>query len=241
MKPYVLGPPLYSLAPGPLAPSNVIGAEVGAMAFRLSAKRVFATWSQVGNYTLEQWSSELEKQDYGCPFKYVVGRERHQDGGVHFHAILEFEKKRNFRSANCLDLFGIHGKYESVRDIQSCYRYCTKDGQTVTNDQAWANSHSSGTKRRLGELTTVTSAEEALEIFRTQAPRDYFLYYDKIKHNCEQIFKKQKQDYTSTFTLQDFPNAHDDILHWYANEVMGPHPKVRFAPLCVLRTREGSR
>lgn len=196
------------------------------MTFRLSAKRVFATWSQVGNYTLEQWSSELEKQDYGCPFKYVLGRERHQDGGIHFHAILEFEKKRNFRNHNCLDLFGIHGKYEPVRDIQSCYRYCTKDGETVTNDEAWANSHSSGTKRRLGELTTVTSAEEALEIFRTQAPRDYFLYYDRIKANCDQIFKKPKPKTAPLFDLTDFPNADPGILEWYASNLVGPFPLV---------------
>lgn len=198
------------------------------MPFRLSAKKVFATWAQVGEYSLQDWKAELvaKLDQHGCPYKFVLGAERHQDGGRHFHAVVEYDSKRNFRSANFLDLFDKHGKYEPARNLQDCVKYCIKDGEICTNDEIWLESVKNGKKRRLGELVQATSTEQVLETFRQDAPRDYFLYYDKIKSNCDQIFKKQKTEPEPLFTLADFPNAHQDILDWAANELMGPHPKV---------------
>lgn len=198
------------------------------MPFRLSAKRVFATWSQVGDISLQDWASELEKvlDKHGCPYKYVVGLERHQDGGTHFHAVVEYTSKRNFRCPNFLDVYNKHGKYEPVRNLQDCIKYCTKDGQTITNDEAWLAATTSNKRPRLGKLVEASSVDEVLETFKTESPRDYFLYYDRIKSNAEQIFKQPKPNTAPLFNLTDFPNADPGILEWYAHNLVGPFPLV---------------
>lgn len=206
------------------------------MGYRLSAKRVFATWPQAGDYSLDQWVSEVKTlaSKYGNSYKYIVCRERHQDGNYHFHAVVEFARKINERSPNFFDVFGVHGKYEPVRDLQGSLKYCLKDGEVSTNEETWSNPDSCRKRPRLGELSTATSTDEVLNTFRTQAPRDYFLYFDKIKSNCEQIFKDECSHEKPLFDLNQFPNADPDILHWYAHEVMGPQPLVSLASSACL-------
>jgi hypothetical protein len=104
--------------------------------FRLSAKRLFLTYSQVPveatkQELLQQLQSKITFADY------VIGRELHQDGGAHFHAVLVADKKFDIRNANMLDVEfenkKFHGNYAATRHVNASIEYACKDGDYVTS------------------------------------------------------------------------------------------------------------
>lgn len=217
-------------------------------AFIFSAKWGFFTWSQLNQVSLEQFHTAFTEvfNKHGCPYKYVLGRERHQDGNVHIHALVEYDIKRKLRG---LDKFTVLTRSPNSRPVTSAQygaNYCSKDGEIVTNDEAWFESCKSNThgprirKRKFNDIIQeATSKQDVLNTFKTHCPRDYYLYYDKLNSNLDSIFKPPETQYVPTFELSEFSNPHPDIVNWYADNVIGPHPKVSCAYLhCVRRLRE---
>lgn len=241
------------MSPSPQVLRRILEDLCGGMSgdnFVFSAKWGFFTWSQLGETTLDEFNTAFKQtfDQHGSTFEYVLGRERHEDGNVHFHALVEYTVKRKIRGLHRFRVLGRTPNCRPVTSAENAVNYCTKDGEIVASSQDWLASCQCGThgprvrKRKFNELIQdAKSKQDVLSTFKTYAPRDYYLHYDKLDSNLDKIFKPPETEYVSQFSLNDFPNANEDILHWYAHEVMGPHPKVRFAPLCVLRTREGSR
>lgn len=61
---------------------------------------------------------------------YVIGREAAppQDGTPHIHAYLALAKKVNITNARRLDIKGLHGRYEGVRNPSKAIEYAAKGG-----------------------------------------------------------------------------------------------------------------
>jgi len=106
--------------------------------FRISAKRLFITYSQISKETgftknnlLEQLHLKLGR------FSYIISQEAHSDGGMHFHVLLIHRKKFNIRSHSLLDLEidgrVAHGNYKPVNNIEGTVHYVCKDKQYITN------------------------------------------------------------------------------------------------------------
>ncbi len=107
-------------------------------AFRISAKKLYLTYSQVNQkMTSEYVISQLKANESLPRFDYLVSRELHQDGGVHFHALITSDTKFNIRSANILDLKfedeNFHGNYQPVRNLEKVVEYICKEGDYVTS------------------------------------------------------------------------------------------------------------
>lgn len=92
--------------------------------FRLYSKTFFLTYSQC----------ELDKTQLadllgtkGKIIKMAIGRETHEDGNHHLHAIVQYEKKVNVRDERFFDLEGHHPSIESPRNIQASINYCCKE------------------------------------------------------------------------------------------------------------------
>lgn len=94
--------------------------------FRLYSKTFFLTYSQC----------ELSKEELhellatkGKIVKMAIGRETHEDGNHHLHAIVKYEKKINVRNERFFDLNNHHPSIESPRNIQASINYCCKEDQ----------------------------------------------------------------------------------------------------------------
>lgn len=94
--------------------------------FRLYSKTFFLTYSQC----------ELDKTllsdllaTKGKIIKMAIGRETHEDGNHHLHALVQYEKKVNVRDERFFDLEGHHPSIESPRNIQASINYCCKEDQ----------------------------------------------------------------------------------------------------------------
>lgn len=62
----------------------------------------------------------------------VIGRETHQDGSFHLHALLRLHRRHRITDQSFFDLNGdggsYHGHIQAVRSRTAVFRYCTKGG-----------------------------------------------------------------------------------------------------------------
>lgn len=111
--------------------------------FRLRGKKFFLTYSQLNILELSTAKDQiLEKLEQKIPEKiieYVICRENHQDGGIHYHVYLEFNRRVELFGPNCLDLdfngINYHGSYETVRLKRNSLEYITKKGDFIAKPE----------------------------------------------------------------------------------------------------------
>ena len=106
--------------------------------FRIYAKKIFLTYSQVHpqlthQHLLEQLKNKLNQTN----LNYVIGKEIHQDGGIHYHAILTVSEKYQIRNPKQLDVQyeqqTFHRTYTPVKQLREAVTYVCKDKQYITN------------------------------------------------------------------------------------------------------------
>lgn len=100
--------------------------------FRVHAKRFYLTYSQVPE-SLSKEMAAFQLKDKLKVERYVLGEERHADGGKHFHAVFLSEKKMDIRYASKFDIEyegqAYKGKYEKVVNLKELVKYiCKKRG-----------------------------------------------------------------------------------------------------------------
>lgn len=106
--------------------------------FRIYAKKLFLTYSQVNpKITAEHVLEQLKEKLHLHEVNYVIGKESHQDGGVHYHAILAHFEKFHIRKSDQLDIEYenqvFHGNYSAVRSLRQAVSYICKDKNYITN------------------------------------------------------------------------------------------------------------
>lgn len=95
--------------------------------FRFQGKTAFLTYAQAERIEGKQTLFEF-LQGCGQPTKIIVAQELHQDGGVHYHAVLYWPTKRDIRDVRYFDFMGHHPNLAIVQDRKAVLRYVTKDG-----------------------------------------------------------------------------------------------------------------
>ena len=107
--------------------------------FRLRGKKLFLTYPQLNSSiefikeeALEQLKSKIKHIEY-----YLVGEEKHEDGGVHIHCFFELRTSFDTSNVNYLDLnfesVEYHGNYQVGKRKNSLIEYIIKDGNYITN------------------------------------------------------------------------------------------------------------
>lgn len=106
--------------------------------FRISAKRLFLTYSQVNpeitaEYILEYFKNKTNYYD----FDYVIGKEFHKNGGTHFHVVLIRNTKFEIKTVDALDIQyqeqNYHGNYTPVKHLREVVAYACKHNHYITN------------------------------------------------------------------------------------------------------------
>ena len=128
------------------------------------------------------------------PTKYLIGRERHDDGGYHLHAYLHFGRRRRFVGADAFDVEGYHPNVQKPRSAGNVIAYCCKedteplanfDYQLGEQDESWTS-----ILERTGNET------EFLQAVRSRFPRDYVLRLRELLYFCEWRFGRAETEYT---------------------------------------------
>lgn len=106
--------------------------------FRISSKRLFLTYSRVNSKISAQKLLELlQEKPQLRGTHYVIAKEEHRRGGLHYHAIITTDKKFEIRNARVLDVkYGrqtFHGNYQPIKNLQATVEYVCKGGGYITN------------------------------------------------------------------------------------------------------------
>lgn len=140
--------------------------------FYLKNRRyVFLTYAQSGD-EFDYWSVVDMLSDMGA--ECIIGRELHQNGGIHYHVFIDFGRLFSTRKTDVFDVGGHHPNILPVsRTPAKAYDYACKDGDVVAGglgrpggdsdcdpDCFWSAASHAG------------SAEEFLHLCDQLAPRD---------------------------------------------------------------------
>lgn len=111
---------------------SVINQKTQEKPFRISARRLYLTYSQVPKEM--SYEDLLESLNKVVVFKnYLVAKESHATEGFHFHVLLVANSKFDIRNENYLNVEyngkTYHGNYQkSSRTFKNCVEYICKQG-----------------------------------------------------------------------------------------------------------------
>lgn len=101
--------------------------------FRISAKNFALTYSNVDQQT-NLWSA-ITKEELSLWLRSLtngghamVSRELHADGAIHYHAWVQFPRKKDIRNATFFDYQSVHPNIQACRNVQAWKTYIRKDG-----------------------------------------------------------------------------------------------------------------
>lgn len=111
------------------------------MVFRIAARSFFLTYPQCGLLKEEVLKQLKAKFDADID-EYIIATEKHEDGHLHLHVFLRFERKVNVTNKNKLDLVEAqpgggpakwyHGNYQAARSAKAVREYAQKDGDYIS-------------------------------------------------------------------------------------------------------------
>lgn len=191
------------------------------MSYRLQAKNILLTYSQVDNDDaflrtpsahFDHCTSLLGPLDV-----YRLGREFHQDGGTHFHAYVSPSNKCSTRNARLFDYAGYHPNVRPVRKTPwKSWDYVGKEhdviyehGERPGGDRA----PDPGRQSVWSDALAAGGKEEFLRILREKAPREYVLYHDAIERFVEKHYAPVPPHYESPSFETDSINLLSVWLH----------------------------
>lgn len=117
--------------------SKTTGKAKGS-SFRLRGKNLFLTYPKCDLLPDLALSFLQTVVSLNGMKSYIVAQESHKDGSSHLHCFLVLEEPFDSTSPRCLDLPGengavFHGNYRIARDQGKVAKYCTKEGNYLTN------------------------------------------------------------------------------------------------------------
>lgn len=185
--------------------------------FRLNAKNLFLTYPQCDLPLETIRDTLLEALTTFEPSYLVVSSEAHEDGQLHRHVFIALAKKSNIVNAQALDINGFHGNYQTARNPSNSRNYVIKDGHFIEWG-VWA-----GGKRKRDEIFSEALAqptrEEAEEVLRTYAPRDYAMGFGNISKCFDKVYAKSPPTFQPRFELTDF-NLPATFTDWFNSDFL---------------------
>ncbi len=189
--------------------------------FRLSAKKLFLTYSQVPvDVPKERLLQELQGKVSFAHF--VIGRELHQDGGAHFHAVLISDKKFNICNANMLDVelngTQFHGNYGTTRHVNSSIEYACKDGDYITDLDYVKDGKVISLELLLTQKFKLIGRDPTLQEYFLENTKKAFgktdlVSVDKLFNLLGQIKSRQPKPIKANYKIEDF-NVSDRLSDW---------------------------
>ncbi|ABF71084.1 AC1 [Papaya leaf curl virus] len=199
--------------------------------FQVKAKNIFLTYPKCP--IPKEQMLELLK-NISCPSDKLfirVSQEKHQDGSLHIHALIQFkgksqvQKPQTFRCHSPKYLHPIPPKLPGSKVQLRCQVYVEKDGDYID----WGQFQIDGRSARGGQQTTndaaaealnAGSAEAALAIIREKLPKDFIFQYHNLKCNLDRIFTPPMEVYVSPFSSSSFDQVPEELEEWAADNVV---------------------
>jgi len=154
------------------------------VAFRLRAKQIFLTYPQADGFNRDDLLDHLRRE--AC--YVIVARELHADGGVHYHAGIQYPTVHNITDSRCFDFREQHPNIQGVRNWTATTNYIRKCGDFA--EYGTDTSYKSTTTLREDAISG-TKATEALNKYLESKPgairgyRSLLADYNQFQHDFQ--------------------------------------------------------
>jgi len=187
------------------------------------------TYSQIPEGQVESFPDHFATLAFTIPAEYTLAKESHVDGGIHFHAFLDFGRKRSFRGTGRFDCDGRHPNIERVgSNPRRAFDYVTKDGEIVAGwCEAPAERDVSG--RGQGESASsdwsrIVSAEGRDEFFalcRELRPREFVCNFPAITKFADWNYRRIPEQYRHPENFVFNLDGYEVLLDWVDESLRG--------------------
>lgn len=201
------------------------------------AKMVLATWSQASS-TMDRTSilEHLKTMSTGANpiIRAVVAQETHADGGIHFHAVVEWEQGRTMRPT----AFKLMGQTADVKthrkgrgsyadSLSRAWKYCVKEDKTplIIGEAPKEREKVSKRTRDFLEairLSTTLGVEPALKYLRKEQPYDAVTRLDSVRRGLEAARRAAVCTTSLARSLEDFTYKPFLPEDWRTLYIYGP-------------------
>lgn len=200
------------------------------MTFRFAAKYGLLTYAQCGN--LDPWAVNDHLGRLGA--ECIIGREDHEDGGVHLHAFFMFERRFESRNVRVFDVAGRHPNVVAGYSTpEKGWAYATKDGDVVAGglEQPIGRAGLSEAGSKWARVILAESREEFFALVAELDPRALCCSFGSLRAYADWRYRPTLDPYVSppgvSFSTDQFP----ELGHWVQRNlegsVVGKHPLLR--------------
>jgi len=212
-------------------PLEVVTPKVANGMFQ--AKMILATWSQAPDLTKQMIADHLTSLS-GTVMRMIVGRESHQDGGVHFHAVVEWERSRSCRPRQ-FDVNGVHpnvrshkrGKDSYARSLLRAWGYVSKEDlePLIFGSPPVETSEKTKRTRDFEEailLAQTEGVEPAMKRLRETQAFEAVKSYDSIRRGLVAARKASTTSRHEARRIEDFEKLPELPENWRTLYLWGP-------------------
>lgn len=200
------------------------------MPFHFHARYVLLTYAQCGD--LDPW--EVADMLHMFPAECIIGRENHDDGGIHLHAFVDFGKRVNIRDERRLDVAGHHPNFQPCgRTPEKMYDYAIKDGDVVAGGlERPDGSRLSATGDVWTRITNAESVDEFWSLVGDLAPRQLVCNFNSLRSYAEWRYQPERLRYEHPAGLTFDLSGVEKLNEWVCESLSGTRGKLlaRSAP-----------
>lgn len=190
------------------------------MPFHFTAKYGLLTYAQAENLDSHRIVCKLTELGAEC----IVGRELHQDGGIHYHAFFMFEREFRTRNERVFDVDGYHPNIvRGYGTPEKGFDYATKDGEIVGGGLE----RPSGTSDSRGEnkWAKIIMAECADDFFARAAeydPRALCCNFGNLEKYANWRYRPILSEYEHPERISFISEQTEDMDEWARTNIGQP-------------------
>lgn len=188
----------------------------------ISAKHLFVTFSNVATQRIEEfthnelfeWLSGKCENVYSC-------EEFHEDGALHYHALLTHSGKFRIRRSDILDYKGCHPSIESCKSLKGSVAYIGKGGVTLGVPPRVNESGPSRHDQWYDVIKRSNTVEEFLKEILELDAYTYATKYDAMVAFAGNHFERVGREYTPLYA-RDTYNVSPAMNAWVDRYITNP-------------------
>lgn len=199
-----------------------------------NAKYVLLTYAQTGP-SFDPESILLKCSEYSA--ECLISRERHADGGIHYHAFVDFGGKPfSSRNTNVFDCNGHHPNIERVgKTPWLAYDYVIKDGDIILGGatrpegESTNSSHERGQTKSRESWAYIIGADNRTEFFErlhTYEPRALACSFTSLTKYADWKYRPNPVPYVSPenyiYNLEYYP----ELGEWVGESILAPESSI---------------
>jgi len=165
------------------------------MTFNFQARYALLTYSQCGELDAFRVMDVIS----GLAGECIIGREHHEDGGLHLHVFCDFGRKLRSGKADVFDVDGVHPNIsKSYGTPEKGYDYAIKDGDVVCGGLGRpSGTRDVPTSTQWAEIAAAPTRDEFWELCRRLAPKALLTSFPSLRAYAEWNYRPVLAEYES--------------------------------------------